>query len=99
MAWSQETVEARLTRTNSFNAFIENGGFLKLQVCGTGLLFFANTDDTISAYYEMLPHCPESARCALEFCSYAIPYLTNRLSEHRDRTFCSPYCIEPIIIE
>lgn len=99
MAWLKESVEAKLTQTNLFNAFIENGGFLKLQVCGTQLLFFANNDNTVSVFYEYRPSNMKIACCVDEFCSYAIPYLVKCLTERSDKTHLSSYCIKPILID
>ena len=99
MAWTKETVESKLAHISSVDAFIQNGGVLKLKVCGTYLLFIANNDNTVSAYYEYLPSSMKVVSCVNDFLLYAIPYLTRGLSERSENTLLSPYCIEPICID
>lgn len=99
MNWTKEDVEYKLAHIGSVDVFIQNGGVLKLKVCGTHLLFIANIDNTVSAYYEYLPSSMEVARCVYDFLLYAIPYLTRCLSERSKNTLLSPYCIEPICID
>lgn len=99
MTWTKETVERALFNADSCSRFIENKGRLKVDVCGVSLLFFANCDNTVSAYYEYLPSCNDDMVCAREFCRHAIPYLKDILVRHSDKILCSEHCIKPIIID
>lgn len=99
MAWTKESVEATLINNNLFDEFIQKGGLLKLCVCGTHLLFFANNNDTVSVFYEYVPSNMEMTKCANEFCLHAIPFLSKRLAERSNRTLLTSYCIEPIYID
>lgn len=53
MNWTQKKVEKILNDKNAFNMFIKQG-FLRLQVNNVSLLFFPNTNDIVSLYYEYL---------------------------------------------
>lgn len=98
MGWTEEKVERALLNSGSLSSFIENNGRLKVEVCGESLLFFANCNDTVSAYYEYLP-VHSAVACTREFCKYAIPYLEKILIKHRDEILPSEYCIKTIRLD
>ena len=94
MAWTKEIVEEQIKNTNSLDSFIKKGGVLPLQICDTLVLLYAHTDDAIiHPYFQYPPNPSINYACVEEFCSYAIPYLQKLLSDHREESMCSPYCI------
>ena len=97
MNWTQKKVEKILNDKNAFNMFIKQG-FLRLQVNNVSLLFFPNTNDTVSLYYEYL--LPKTEFIEIEkFCSYAIQYLQKHLSQYTKTNLFSLHCIKPINID
>lgn len=97
MNWTKETVEEFLNNENAINMFI-NHGFLRLQINEVSLLFFPNTDDTVSMYYEYLPS--KNKFIDIEnFYLYAIKYLEKQLSQHNKKNLLSSHCINPINID
>lgn len=97
MNWTQEKVEEILNDKNAINMFI-NHGFLRLQINEVSLLFFPNTDDTVSMYYEYL--LPKDKFIDIkEFSLYAIKYLQKQLSQHNKKNLLSSHCIQPINID
>lgn len=99
MAWTKEIVERKLVNTRSFEYFIENGGCLQLSVCGVSLLFYANCDNTVSAYFEYIPSSNNDIESAKEFCMYAKTYLKTKLSQRSDNSIMTSHCIKPIVID
>lgn len=99
MSWTKDAVEEKLGRSCACKQFIENGGYLRLNVCDVPLLFFANCDDTVSAYFEYIPSHNADMYCAKEFCRFAIPYLTRHLSNRSKDAIMTSYCIKPIRID
>ena len=99
MGWTKQTVEEKLNKTSSCKNFIDNGGYLRLNVCNISLLFFANCDDTVSVYYEYLPSHENNIAYAEEFCKFAVPYLTSHLSNRSKDALMTSYCIKPIQID
>lgn len=97
MNWTQEKVEEILNDENVINMFI-NHGFLRLQINEVSLLFFPNTDDTVSMYYEYL--LPKEKFIDIEkFYLYAIKYLQKQLSQHNNKNLLSSHYIKPINID